>query len=134
MVFGGQCPKHCTEAVPGSKYLSSIISPLVLLIASSASRGRILSGVSRRARTFSRLSWDHEGLSSVLLKHVTSRGQLVALGERFMTLAVACTPGSKLRGSRTDLDMASFEMGQQPVVYWTNLLEFFCFCFSCLFV
>lgn len=45
VVFGGQCPKHCTEAVPGSKSLSRVISPLVLLKASSASRGRILSGV-----------------------------------------------------------------------------------------
>lgn len=35
------------------------------------------------AGTFSCISWDHEGLSSVLLKHVTSGGQLVALGERF---------------------------------------------------
>lgn len=45
MVFGGLCPRHCTEAVPGSRSLSRVIPPLVLLIDSSASRRRILSGV-----------------------------------------------------------------------------------------
>lgn len=33
--------------------------------------------------TLSCISWDPEGSSSVLLKHVTPRVQLVALGERF---------------------------------------------------